>query len=82
MEISGMYNSDNRFIVWAESTSHDKPLIMTDLPPARLFDDIVVPYQTDRVFFVDGEPWATSPRPQRLPFPDLGIPLFVASWTA
>ena len=51
-----MDNSDDRFIVWAEATGHDRPLIMTDLPPARLFDDIVVPYQTNDTFFVDGAP--------------------------
>ena len=51
-----MDNSDDRFIVWAEATGHDRPLIMTDLPPARLFDDIVVPYQTNDNFFVDGAP--------------------------
>ena len=51
-----MDNVDDRFIVWAESTGCAKPLIMTDLPPARLFDDIVVPYQTNDTFFVDGAP--------------------------
>ena len=56
MEIPSMDNAGDRFIVWAEATDHDKPLIMTDLPPARLFDDIVVPYQTDGTFFIDGAP--------------------------
>ena len=41
-------------MVWAEATSHNKPLFMIDLPPARLFDDIVVPYQTGETFFIDG----------------------------
>ena len=57
VEIPSMDNADDRFIVWAEATGHDKPLILTDLPPARLFDDIVVPYQTtDGTFFIDGAP--------------------------
>ena len=47
-------SADDHFIVWAEATGHDKPLILTDLPPPRLFDDIVVPYQTDEFFFIDG----------------------------
>ena len=41
-------NADDRFMVWAEAAGHDKPLIMTDLPPARLFDDIVVPERENR----------------------------------
>ena len=41
-------------MVWAETTSHNKPLLMIDLPPARLFDDIVVPYRTGETFFIDG----------------------------
>ncbi len=45
---------EDRFIVWAEIDAHSKPLIMKDLPPARLFDDIVVPYQTGETFFLDG----------------------------
>lgn len=47
---------EERFIVWGEAEGHDRPLIMTDLPLARLFDDIVVPYQTGETFFVDGAP--------------------------
>src|SRR5450759_2934876 len=46
--------TEARFIVWAEAEGHAKPLIMTDLPPARLFDDVVVPYQTGETFFIDG----------------------------
>ena len=56
MEIPSTDNADDRFIVWAEATGHDKPLILTDLPLARLFDDIVVPYQTGDTFFIDGAP--------------------------
>lgn len=48
--------SDHRFIVWAEVEGHSRPLIMTDLPPARLFDDVVVPYQAGERFFIDGAP--------------------------
>ena len=54
IKIPSVDSADDRFIVWAEATGHDKPLILTDLPPPRLFDDIVVPYQTDETFFIDG----------------------------
>ena len=54
MEIPGMDDASDRFMVWAEATSHDKPLFMIDIPPARLFDDIVVPYRTAEAFFIDG----------------------------
>jgi hypothetical protein len=47
---------ETRFMVWAEVEGHSRPLIMTDLPPARLFDDIVVPYQAGERFFIDGAP--------------------------
>ncbi len=46
--------NDDRFLVWAETDSHSKPLIMKGLPVARLFDDIVVPYQMGETFFLDG----------------------------
>jgi hypothetical protein len=45
-----------RFIVWAEAEGHNRPLLMTDMSLARLFDDIVVPYQTGETFFLDGVP--------------------------
>ena len=45
-----------RFIVWAETDGQPRPLIMTELPPARLFDDIVVPCQSGEKFFIDGVP--------------------------
>ena len=40
--------SETRFIVWAEAEAHPRALIMTDLPAARLFDDIVATRQTRR----------------------------------
>ena len=56
IKIPSMDGADDRFIVWAEATDYDKPLILTDLTPARLFDDVVVPYQTGETFFIDGAP--------------------------
>jgi hypothetical protein len=52
MEESGK----DQFMVWAEAEGRDRPLVMTDLSFARLFDDIVVPYQTGETFFLDGAP--------------------------
>jgi hypothetical protein len=46
----------NKFGIYAEAEGHSQPLIMTEIPFGRLMDDIVVPYQTDKPFFVDGAP--------------------------
>ena len=48
--------AEETFTVWAEADGHTRPLIMTGLNFNRLFDDVVVPYQTDAMFFVDGAP--------------------------
>src|SRR5260370_3303063 len=44
------------FAVYAEADGQTKPLIMTHLTFAKLMDDVVVPYQTDEPFFIDGAP--------------------------
>ena len=54
IKIPSVDSADDHFIVWAEATGHDKPIILTDLPPPRRFDDIVVPYPTNEFFFIDG----------------------------
>jgi hypothetical protein len=46
----------NTFGIYAEAEGHDKPLIMTSVPFGRLMEDIVMPYQSDKPFFVDGAP--------------------------
>ncbi len=48
--------TEERFYIWAEAEGHARPLMLTDLTFARLIDDVVVPYQTDATFFVDGAP--------------------------
>jgi hypothetical protein len=35
---------------------NSSPLVLTNLPFARLMDDVVVPYQADEPFFIDGAP--------------------------
>jgi hypothetical protein len=45
---------EDQFAVFAEADGQSKPLIMTDLTFARLMDEVVLPYQTDEPFFIDG----------------------------
>lgn len=44
------------FAVFAEADGQSKPLIVTHLTFARLVDEVVLPYQTDQPFFIDGTP--------------------------
>lgn len=48
--------STHAYAVYAEADGHDRPLLQLDLTFARLLDDIVVPYQSNEPFFVDGAP--------------------------
>lgn len=45
---------EQKFAVIAESKDYEKPLYLFNLPFARLMDDVVVPYQSDKNFFIDG----------------------------
>jgi hypothetical protein len=47
-------NSGQRFAIYAESASYDKPLFMIDLTFAGLIDNVIVPYDKDEPFFIDG----------------------------
>lgn len=44
------------FAIFAESTDLDRPLFLHDLTFPRLIDDVVLPYDQDRPFFIDGAP--------------------------
>jgi len=44
------------YTVYAESADHSKPLLQLDMTFARLIDDIIVPYQSNETFFIDGAP--------------------------
>ena len=44
----------DQLAVYAESSSYSKLLIISDLSFGRLMDDIVVPYQQNESFFIDG----------------------------
>ena len=47
---------DLRFAVVAEKTGYGKPLYLHDLTFARLINDVVFPYESDKPFFIDGVP--------------------------
>ena len=53
-----MTDSEAKFAVVAQKKEkeYDKPLYLHDLTFARLIDDVVVPYETDKPFFIDGVP--------------------------
>jgi hypothetical protein len=44
------------YAVFAEAQGHQKPLLQIELTFPRLIDDIIVPYQTGEMFFIDGAP--------------------------
>lgn len=45
---------EEKFAVFAEVEGQDKPLILTDLSFGRLVDDVVVPYESNEPFIIDG----------------------------
>ncbi|MEX2150388.1 MAG: hypothetical protein WD793_09225 [Steroidobacteraceae bacterium] len=55
-----MDQTNELFAVYAEAEGHERPLLQLDLTFARLMDDIVVPYQSDVAFFIDGAPVTAS----------------------
>jgi len=53
--MSDARNRENeKFCVLAEADGATQPLLLLNLSFGRLMDDVVVPYQTDQPFFVDG----------------------------
>lgn len=44
------------FAVFAEVKGYEKPLILTDLTFARLIDDVLIPFEEKKPFFIDGAP--------------------------
>ncbi|HUA67320.1 MAG TPA: hypothetical protein VMA13_02125 [Candidatus Saccharimonadales bacterium] len=47
---------EQKFAIFAEAEGYNQPLIMHDLSFGRLMDEVVVPYQSDTPFFIDGAP--------------------------
>ena len=52
--------SQTQYAVLAESETQEKPIYQIGMTFARLMDDIVVPYQTNESFFIDGVPVTPS----------------------
>ena len=48
--------NEQLYAVFAEAQGHQKPLLQIELTFPRLIDDIIVPYQTGEMFFIDGAP--------------------------
>lgn len=48
--------SNGLFAVFAEVDGYQRPLLQLDLTFSRLMDDVVVPYQSGDMFFIDGVP--------------------------
>ena len=46
----------SQYVVLAEVEGHEKPLIALNLTFPRLMDEVIVPYQQDQPFFLDGVP--------------------------
>ena len=44
------------YAIFSEIEGHEKPLIMLRLSFARIIDDIIVPFETGKPFFIDGVP--------------------------
>lgn len=53
-------NNDLKFAVIAETGRYGKPLLLFDITLDKLLEDIVVPYNSDEPFFIDGVPVSTS----------------------
>ena len=51
-----MSEQEQKFAIIAESKTYGKPLYLFNLPFPRLMDDVVVPYQSEKQFFIDGAP--------------------------
>ena len=47
---------DSQFAILCESMDSVKPLIMHDLSFGRLLDEIIIPYEGNKAFFIDGAP--------------------------
>jgi hypothetical protein len=63
--------SDRLFAVLAEVQGYPNQLVLLDLPFGRLMDEIVVPYENDDTFFVDGVP-ASKQTVRRIKIVEIG----------
>jgi len=61
---------ERKFGVIAQVEGYGKQLVMLDLPFGRLIDEIVVPYDNDEAFFIDGVP-VTKAKTRRIKIVEL-----------
>jgi len=45
---------NSKLAVFAEAEDSDKPLILHDLSFGRFVDDVLIPFEKDEPFFIDG----------------------------
>ena len=60
------------FGIIAESEGYDNKMILLDFPFGRLMDEIIVPYDTEKSFFIDGVP-TTKAKIKRIKIVELGV---------
>ncbi len=64
-------NNEKIFAVIAEAEGYKKQLVLLDLPFGRLLDEVIVPYDSDESFFIDGVP-VTKSNIRRIKIVELG----------
>ncbi len=69
--MSGEDQQERKFGVIAEAEGYGRQLVLLDLSFGRLIDEIVVPYDNDEAFFIDGVP-VTKAKIKRIKIVELG----------
>lgn len=49
-------SDEPKYAIFCEATGHDRPLVMHDLSFPQVIDEVVVPLEGGKPFFVDGAP--------------------------
>lgn len=65
MDTPDLNKDDFKFAVVAETDKYDKPLLVVDLTLDKLLEDVVVPFNSDEPFYIDGVP-LTAPDVKRI----------------
>jgi len=70
-ESTGKHEEEKLYGVIAETEGFERQLVLLDLPFGRLLDEIVVPYDNDEPFFIDGVS-VTKAKIKRIKIVELG----------
>lgn len=70
---------EKQFGVVAEVEGHQRQLVLLDLPFGRLIDEVIVPYDKDEAFFIDGVP-VTRKNVRRIKIVALGAEFRRGMW--